>query len=206
MTCHRVCLTSVAFLLSLTGPAGLEGQTAMIRSLPVQGGEEHRTGRHASGPDVFKVSSVQRPASPPETSSRSWWTLWSTNSGQDRIFLGMWTFHPFGDDPYPRESNNGFGVQYRSVFAFTCVNSFERRTYALGVERVWTEARRGPFGAMLGFRVGLIHGYDTELFRVAGETPVLPFAGTVALFRVGPVGGEVSWVYQAVSLVGAVFF
>ena len=25
-------------------------------------------------------------------------------------------------------------------------------------------------------------------------------------FRVGPVGGEVSWVYQAVSLVGAVFF
>jgi hypothetical protein len=142
----------------------------------------------------------------PGSSTPSWWNLWSRASRQDRVFLGMWTFHPFRDDPYPRESNNGFGAQYRSFFGFTCVNSFERRTYALGVERVWAETRSGPLGIMLGFRAGLIHGYDTRLFRIAGETPLLPFAGTVLLLRAGPVGGEVSWVYQAVSLVGAVFF
>lgn len=139
-------------------------------------------------------------------SGRSWWTLWSRRSPHDRILLGMWTFHPFGDDPYPREANNGLGVQFRSLFAFTCVNSFDKRTYAVGLERAWGGARRGPYGVMLGFRIGLIHGYDTELFRIAGETPILPFAGTVALFRVGPLGGEVSWVYQAVSVVGAVFY
>ena len=118
----------------------------------------------------------------------------------------MWTFHPFGDDPYSRDSNNGLGLQYRGVFGFTCVNSFERRTYVLGMERVWFEAHHGKLGVMLGYRAGLIHGFDTKLFRIAGETPVLPFAGTVALLRLGPVGGEVSWVYRAVSLVGAVFF
>ena len=118
----------------------------------------------------------------------------------------MWTFHPFEDDPYPREANNGLGVQFRGLFVFTCVNSFDERTYAVGLERAWGGARRGAFGAMLGFRVGLIHGYDTELFEIAGETPILPFAGAVALFRIGPLGGEVSWVYRAVSVVGAVFF
>jgi hypothetical protein len=118
----------------------------------------------------------------------------------------MWTFHPFSDDPFRLETNNGLGLQYRSLFAFTCVNSFDRRTYVAGTERVWFEARRGGFAAMLGFRIGLIRGYDTELLQVAGNTPVLPFAGTVALFRLGPIGGEVSWVYRAVSLVGAVFF
>ena len=58
---------------------------------------------------------------------------------------------------------------------------------------------------MVGYRAGLIRGYDTRLFEVAGKTPVLPFAGAVALLRLGPIGGEVSWVYRAVSLVGAVF-
>jgi hypothetical protein len=145
-------------------------------------------------------------ASAPETSHRSWWSLWSLSSPYDRVYLGMWTFHPFSDDPFRLETNNGAGLQYRSLLAFTCLNSFDHRTYVAGVERVWLEARRGVFAAMLGFRVGLIRGYDTELLQVAGDTPVLPFAGTVALFRLGPVGGEISWVYRAVSLVGAVFF
>ncbi len=136
---------------------------------------------------------------------RSPWTVWSLASPHDRIYLGMWTLHPFGDDPYPRESNNGFGLQYRSFFAFTCVNSFEKRTYAVGVERVWYQSGAGRLGIMVGYRAGLIRGYDTRLFEVAGKTPVLPFAGAVALLRLGPIGGEVSWVYRAVSLVGAVF-
>ena len=108
--------------------------------------------------------------------------------------------------PYRRENNEGLGLQYRGIFGFTCVNSFERRTYAVGVERVWWEAQRGRLGVMLGFRAGLIHGFETDLFRIAGETPLLPFAGSVALLRLGPIGGEVSWVYRAVSFVGAVFF
>ena len=118
----------------------------------------------------------------------------------------MWTFHPFGGDPLALETNNGFGLQYRSFLGFTCVNSFEERTYVVGVERVWLEVQHGKLDVMLGYRAGLIHGYDTEIFETAGETPILPFAGTVALLRIGPIGGEVSWVYQAVSLVGAIFF
>lgn len=175
MTFHRVCLLCAAPLLFLSCVTGVEGQA----------GEGTGAAPGASNP--------------------SWWTLWSRASRHDRIFLGMWTLHPFGDDPYPQTNNEGFGLQYRGLFGFTCVNSFERRTYALGIERVWAEIGREALGVMLGFRAGLIHGYDTRLFRIAGETPVLPFAGTVVLFRLGPVGGEVSWVYHAVSLVGAVF-
>lgn len=137
---------------------------------------------------------------------RSWWSLWSTSSRHDRVFLGMWTFHPFEPDPFDLQRNGGLGVQFRSFFGFTCVNSFERRTWVVGVERSWIEAERGPFGVLLGFRAGLIRGYDTDLFQVAGQTPVLPFAGVLALLHLGPVGGEVSWVYKAVSLVGAILF
>ena len=186
MTFQRVCLLAMVPLLSFAGSISVSGQEA------VQGGSQ--------------VGGVEASDAAPQDSHRSWWSLWSTASNHDRIFLGMWTFHPFGDDPYRRASNNGLGLQYRGVFGFTCVNSFERRTYAVGVERVWVEAQRGRLGVMLGYRAGLIHGFNTELFRIAGETPVLPFAGTVALLRLGPVGGEVSWVYLAVSLVGAVFF
>lgn len=118
----------------------------------------------------------------------------------------MWTLHPFGEDPFHWQTNNGLGLQFRGLFAFTCMNSFDKRTYVAGTERVWFEIQGRDLAVMLGFRFGLIRGYDTELLQIAGETPVLPFAGTVALFRLGPVGGEVSWVYQAVSLVGAVFF
>ena len=166
--------------------------------VPVSGQETVRGGSQDGGVKSFNTA--------PQESERSWWSLWSVTSTYDRVFLGMWTFHPFGDDPFRSETNNGLGLQYRSLFAFTCVNTFDRRTYVAGAERVWFEARRGSLAVMLGFRVGLIRGYDTELLQIAGETPVLPFAGTVALFRLGPVGGEVSWVYRAVSLVGAVFF
>ena len=186
MTFHQAFILAMVPLLSLFGPISVSGQDA------VQGGSH--------------VGGVEDSPAAPQGSHRSWWSLWSAASSHDRIFLGMWTFHPFGDDPFLPESNNGLGLQYGGVFGFTCVNSFARRTYAVGVERIWFEAQRGRFGVMLGYRAGLIHGYDTELLRVEGETPILPFAGTVALLRLGPVGGEVSWVYQAVSLVGAVFF
>jgi len=203
MIVHRLCFAPVAVVFLLAGPKAVQGQAAPRQFL---GGGIGDAIAHGVTVDGLPLNVIQESGQDRGPSSRSWWTLWSRRSGHDRIFLGMWTFHPFGDDPYPREANNGLGIQYRSLFGFTCVNSFDQRTWALGIERVWGEARRGPLGGMIGFRVGLIHGYDTELFRVAGETPVLPFAGTVALFRLGPVGGEMSWVYQAVSLVGAIFF
>lgn len=185
MALHRSYLTAATLVVLLSSPA--EG-----------GGQEGARGRGTpSG------SREMNPGAP--ESGRSWWTLWSLPSPHDRIFLGMWTFHPFGDDPYPQEANNGFGLQYRGIFAFTCVNSFERRTYAAGMERVWLDTRVGPGGLMLGYRVGLVTGYETELFQIGDDTPVLPFVGTVALLRLGPVGAEISWVYKAVSLVGAVF-
>jgi hypothetical protein len=166
--------------------------------VPMSGQETVRGGSQDGGVKSFDAA--------PQESERAWWSLWSVTSTYDRVYLGMWTFHPFGEDPFRSETNNGLGLQYRSLFAFTCVNSFDRRTYVVGAERVWLEAQRGSLAVMLGIRVGLIRGYDTELLQIAGETPVLPFAGTVALFRMGPVGGEVFWVYRAVSLVGAVFF
>lgn len=176
-------LSGVALLFFASGPAGAQ-----------------RMGPGGFRDDDLIVRDAQ------QESHRSWWSLWSLPSTHDRVYLGMWTFHPFGDEPFRLETNNGFGLQYRSLFAFTCVNSFDRRTYVAGAERVWLEARQGSLAVMLGFRFGLIRGYDTELLQIAGETPVLPFWGTLILLRFGPVGGEVSWVYRAVSLVGAVFF
>lgn len=201
--------------LSLRGRGGLTRSLVVL--LLLKPGSVCPTAAQSASPergqlagDQLQADSLPRlrlgPWRPPSPQvSRTWWNLWTVPSTHDRILLGMWTFHPFSAEERGLENNEGIGVQYRSLFAFTCVNSFERRTWAAGVERVWLEARRGEVAAILGLRAGLIHGYDTELIRVAGETPFLPFAGALLLFRLGPVGGEVSWVYRAFSVVGAIF-
>ncbi len=118
----------------------------------------------------------------------------------------MWTLHPFEPDFPEFEANRGIGLQHGTFFVLTFVNSYDRQTVAAGVERSWIDGSWGPLGGMLGFRLGLVYGYDEELLDVAGRIPVIPAGQLLGLVRIGPVGAEISYVYRAISIMSAFHF
>lgn len=126
------------------------------------------------------------------------------------ISLMVFTFHPL----HLVEDNNfrvvtrtsGFALQYSHWFAGTFINTFGDRSFIAAIERHWVTADRGAVDFGLGYRVGLITGYDERLFSLAGHTPVLPLAGPVGWTHLGPIGVKLFWVYRAASIEGSIRF
>lgn len=168
---------AACFLLSWAGP--LSAQTGDADSAPVPAEEE-----------------VQR----------RWWNGWSVPSDQHRLYLGLWSAHTFESDFPDFFSNRGLGVQYRSLFAVSFVNSYGERSLAAGAERAWAQWDAGPLDATLGFRAGLIYGYDEKLLDVAGVIPILPLLQPMAMLRLGPFVADVGWVPRVMSVSGSLVF
>jgi len=125
---------------------------------------------------------------------------------RDRIIPGLWAMHPFEPQFPELDGTRGFGGLWGHWFGATFVNSYDERTFIAGIERTWLEVRRGPFGTGVGYRVGLITGYDERLIGIARHTPVLPFGGVLLWTQLGPLGLDAYYVYRAITLeVGLVF-
>ena len=58
----------------------------------------------------------------------------------------------------------------------------------------------------VGYRVGLVTGYDERLVSWAENVPVLPFGGVLAWVDVGPFALDVYYVYRAITLETSVLF
>lgn len=114
--------------------------------------------------------------------------------------------HPFEPHFPELDGTRGVGGLYGHWFAATFVNSYGERTYILGVERSWLDLRRGPLGFGVGYRAGLIAGYDERLIGIARHTPVLPFAGFLVWSKLGPLGIDSYYVYRAITVEASVVF
>lgn len=127
---------------------------------------------------------------------------WGTTPG-NMFYLGMWTLHL---DPKDQRTDNYVndlvGVEYHSLFVATFINSFNDRTYTVGVQRnlfVHDFQNHPNLVYTLGYRLGGIYGYDSRLMHLAGETPVLPFAQLVADLSYKRFGWEVTYTGIIVS-------
>lgn len=92
-----------------------------------------------------------------------------------RLYLGMWSVHLRDLSPHPT-TNHLVALSHDGFFAGTFINSFDDRGMAAGVQR--DLIRWGGDGAAtsLGWRAGLVTGYDERLLGgLGGRTPVLPF-------------------------------
>ncbi len=155
----------------------------------------------ASGGAVCVEAQDSATASGASSDSAGWLrTVVGSSPGRDRIIGGLWAMHPFEPQFPELDATRGFGGLYGHWFGATFVNSYDQRTFILGIERNWFALRRGIFGLGTGYRVGLITGYDERLIGIARHTPVLPFAGILAWTQVGPIGLDVYYVYRAISL------
>jgi hypothetical protein len=131
---------------------------------------------------------------------RSFWSkLWGTPA-PTAIYPGMFTFHLEPGSRDDNWNNQLIAGTYKGYFAGTFINSFYDRGYAAGIQRVWdTEQFSDNFKNSIGYRVGLVSGYDEQLAPIAAKTPVLPFPQVIDDITWKHVGIELSWCVDTVS-------
>jgi hypothetical protein len=109
-----------------------------------------------------------------------------------RVHTGMWTMH-FRDMQRGVEANHLLGVTWRGFYAVTFTNSFDKRAYSGGIEQTPFSRDAGPLTLNLGYRAGLVSGYDERFHKLAGRSPVIPVVQLRAGVDAGPGGVELSW-------------
>jgi hypothetical protein len=160
------------------------------------------SGQEAAQPDT-RVPAATAQA---EGGSSFWGAVVGSRSERRRLVPGLWVLHPY-DPKFPEiEWTQGFALQVDQWFAATFINSYGDRSFMAGVERNWASAQTPVARFGIGYRVGLLTGYDQRLMPIAEHTPVLPFVGVLLWTDVGPFGLDAYYVYEAISLEIAIRF
>ena len=116
-----------------------------------------------------------------------------------RLYLGMWTAHVrsmFG----AVDSNQLVGVGFRGFYGGTFINSYGSRSVAAGIQRTLLSTPSRTTTPSLGYRLGLVTGYDERFMGIAGRLPALPMAQIVGRLDRGKIGAELAYSGLAVSL------
>lgn len=114
--------------------------------------------------------------------------------------------HPY-EAQFPEvDWTRGGGVQFSQWFAATFVNSYDDRSFIVGLERYWFTGRASVMKFGLGYRAGLLTGYDERLMAVAKYTPVLPFGGLLGWVDIGPIAIDTFYVWRAMTVEAALRF
>ncbi|MDX1493821.1 MAG: hypothetical protein R3253_07180 [Longimicrobiales bacterium] len=115
----------------------------------------------------------------------------------------LYAVHPFIDtSKYKLISDNMDGAYVRSgqLFLAGFRNSYNDQSWVVAVERHWGTTSLWLLDFGVGYRAGIVTGYDERLVWLAGYTPILPLWGVVGWVHAGPVGGTAFWAYRAISL------
>lgn len=117
-----------------------------------------------------------------------------------RVYLGMWSTH-LGHLDDGVDKNSLIGVAYHGYFGVTFINSWGDRAVAGGIQRSLTAPQRGTWQPALGYRLGLVTGYDERFLAIAEKTPVLPFAQVVGSVDYHNVGFELAYAGIVASVI-----
>lgn len=118
---------------------------------------------------------------------------------QTRIYLGMWTSHLL-DPGRGLDANSLVGVAVRGYYGATFVNSYGDRAVALGLQRTLVASRGGARPA-LGYRAGLVTGYDERFLGVAAKIPAIPFGQLVGSIDLKSAGIELAYAGLVASVI-----
>lgn len=122
-----------------------------------------------------------------------------------RAYVEMWTFHV--RDPHQGfEPNFLRALGYRGFFGGTFLNSYDERSYGLGLQRSLVSGQAGPLMVGVGYRAGLVSGYDRKFMELAEELPALPFVQLLGQVDCRGLGLEVGYSGLALSATVSVRF
>ena len=117
-----------------------------------------------------------------------------------RFIPGFWVAHPF-DAQFPElDWARGAGIQVSTWFAAALINSYDRFSMIAGVERKWFDHRARGVGYGLGYRAGLMTGYDERLLKLARHLPALPFGGLLGWLDFSGIALDTFYVYKAITV------
>ena len=81
------------------------------------------------------------------------------------------------------------------------INSFDKRALIGGIDRfVYGKHFKHNINTHIGYRFGLISGYDERMAKIAEHTPVLPFIQLYNTWSYKHVGIELSWILDVISI------
>jgi hypothetical protein len=99
-----------------------------------------------------------------------------------RFFAGLWVFHVERPDDGLRQ-HHLLALSWRGVYLATFMSSQGGRIWGLGASRTVLESDKGDTELSLGYRIGVVRGYDRRFLELAERWPVLPAAEIVAGLR-----------------------
>jgi hypothetical protein len=115
------------------------------------------------------------------------------SSGADRrMYAGLWTVH-FRDFERGVDNNWAIGATARNVYAATFINSYGTRSFTGGYQDVLTRWNPRPASVGIGYRAGLVTGYDERFMALAGRSPVVPLLQPLLIVERGGVGIEFTY-------------
>lgn len=115
---------------------------------------------------------------------------------QDSIYLGMWSYHLVDDDEPYQSTHNLIGLTYKGFFLGTFENSRSDRAWAVGLQRDVYNTSVGVLSVDMGYRIGLMHGYEKMEIFDSGIFPLVQLYGDVRYKRAGL---QLSWAGSAVT-------
>lgn len=126
-------------------------------------------------------------------STLTWQAAWGTPA-PTALYLGMATLHFNPSSRDDNWNNQLVALTYDGYFAGTLLNSFHDRAYAAGIQRVISsQTLTANVQGDLGYRLGVITGYDESMTSIAKYTPILPFPQLTYDLHWQHIGIEFSW-------------
>lgn len=109
-----------------------------------------------------------------------------------RIYVGMWSTH-IRDLSRGLRNNWLVGLGWRGFYGGTFINSFSNRSFTLGVQRTVARGKEAAVVPSLGYRFGVVSGYDERFMSIASKMPVLPLGQLLGGLEAGRTGVELGW-------------
>ena len=124
-----------------------------------------------------------------------WDFLWGVPA-ENSINLGMWSYHFIDNDDSYRTTHNLIAITYKGIFAGTFENSKDDRTWTAGIQRDVYRTNLGVLSVDIGYRLGLMYGYETMEIADSGIFPLLQVYSDL---RYKMVGVQFSWAGSVVT-------
>lgn len=150
---------------------------------------------------VLEVDGIRtRPSDPGDP---GWWRGLRGTAEPNRIYLGIWALHLKRPED-GLSQHHLIGASWRGLYAATFMNTHERRTWSAGVGRAVVAVEGGEGSFMLGYRAGLLAGYDHRLMEIAERWPAIPAGQVTADVRYRRFGMQAGWSWIVVTFGGFV--
>lgn len=115
-----------------------------------------------------------------------------TPSSAVRLYVGMWSTH-LRDLSRGLRNNWLVGLGWRGLYGGTFVNSFGNRSFTAGIQQTVARGEDATVIPSVGYRLGVVSGYDERFMSIASWAPVLPMAQVLGGLESGRTGLELGW-------------